>query len=91
VVVFKGPDTVIAAPDGALVLASPASSWLSVAGSGDVLAGITASRLAVTRDPWRAACEAVWMHGEAARRAGPGFVASGLAGAVRGALAEALA
>ena len=91
VVVFKGPDTMIAAPDGAVVLASPASSWLSVAGSGDVLAGIAVSRLAVTSDPWRAACEAVWLHGEAARRAGPAFAASGLARAVTGAMAEAIA
>ena len=91
VVVFKGPDTVIAAPDGAVLLAPRASSWLSVAGSGDVLAGIAVSRLAVTRDPWRAAQEAVWLHGEAARRAGPAFTASALVDAVQGALAEAMA
>ena len=91
VVVFKGPDTVIAATDGAVLLAPGASSWLSVAGSGDVLAGIVVSRLAVTRDPWRAAQEAVWLHGEAARRAGPAFTASALVDAVQGALAEAMA
>ena len=90
VVVAKGPDTVIAAPDGQVIVAPRASSWLSVAGTGDVLAGVIASRLAVSRDPLRAACEGVWLHGEAARLAGPAFAASDLAQmvqlAVRGAL-----
>ena len=91
VVVFKGPDTVIVAPDGTLLLAARAPSWLSVAGTGDVLAGIVVSRLAVTRDPLRAACEAVWLHGEAARIAGPAFTATQLADAVRAALCGASA
>jgi ADP-dependent NAD(P)H-hydrate dehydratase / NAD(P)H-hydrate epimerase len=90
VVVAKGPDSVIAAPDGRLGLASHAPSWLSVAGTGDVLAGVIASRLAVTRDPWRAACEGVWLHGEAARLAGPAFAATDLAEAVRLAVRAAL-
>ena len=89
-VVAKGADTVIAAPTGQIVVAPRASSWLSVAGSGDVLAGIIASRLAVTRDPWRAACEGVWLHGEAARLAGPAFAAADLAQAVQQALRAAL-
>lgn len=83
VVIAKGPDTVIASPDGRLIAAPRASTWLSVAGTGDVLAGIVASRLAVTRDCLRAACEGVWLHGEAARIAGPVFAASDLADAVR--------
>jgi len=78
VVVHKGPDTVIAAPDGRCAVAPPASPWLSTAGTGDVLAGLCAARLAVTGDPFRAACEAVWLHGAAARRAGPAFVADDL-------------
>ncbi|MBO9576180.1 MAG: NAD(P)H-hydrate dehydratase [Sphingobium sp.] len=78
VVVHKGADTVIAAPDGRCAVAAPASSWLSTAGTGDVLAGLCAARLAVTGDPFRAACEAVWLHGEAARRAGPAFIADDL-------------
>jgi len=90
VVVAKGPDTVIAAPDGRLCYAPSTTSWLSVAGTGDVLAGITASRLAATGDPFRAACEAVWLHGEAARLAGPAFVASDLPAWVSTAIAEAL-
>jgi hydroxyethylthiazole kinase-like uncharacterized protein yjeF len=90
VVVAKGPDTVIAAPDGRTVLAPSPTPWLAVAGTGDVLAGITAARLAAIGDPFVAACEAVWLHGEAARIAGPAFVASELAQAVAKAYAAAL-
>lgn len=90
VVVAKGPDTVIAAPDGRLVLAPSPTSWLAVAGTGDVLAGAMASRLAAIGDPFRAACEAVWLHGEAARLAGPAFLASELAKTVSRAYAAAL-
>lgn len=73
VIVLKGSDTVIAAPDGRCRVAWGASSWLSTAGTGDVLAGLCAARLAVTGDPMHAACEAVWLHGDAARRAGAAF------------------
>jgi len=90
VVVHKGPDTVIAAPDGRCVVAPPASSWLSTAGTGDVLAGLCAARLGVTGDPFRAACEAVWLHGAAARRAGAAFVADDLVACIPAALASAL-
>ncbi|MEQ8772577.1 MAG: NAD(P)H-hydrate dehydratase, partial [Erythrobacter sp.] len=82
VVVAKGPDTVIAAPGGRLSLAPPSPSWLSVAGTGDVLAGILASRLSTGSDPFEAACEAVWLHGETARLCGPAFTAQELARAV---------
>lgn len=90
VVVYKGADTVIAAPDGRAAVAHGASPWLSTAGTGDVLAGLAAGRLAVTGDPFRAACEAVWLHGEAARRAGPAFVADDLPGALPAAIAARL-
>jgi hydroxyethylthiazole kinase-like uncharacterized protein yjeF len=90
VIVHKGPDTVIAASDGRCVVAPPASSWLSTAGTGDVLAGLCAGRLAVTGDPFRAACEAVWLHGEAARRAGAAFIADDLAPHIPAALASTL-
>jgi hydroxyethylthiazole kinase-like uncharacterized protein yjeF len=78
IIIYKGADSVIAAPDGCAAMASGASPWLSTAGTGDVLAGLAAGRLAVTGDPFRAACDAVWLHGEAARRAGPAFVADDL-------------
>jgi ADP-dependent NAD(P)H-hydrate dehydratase / NAD(P)H-hydrate epimerase len=90
VVLAKGPDTCVAAPDGRLALAPPAPSWLSVAGTGDVLAGIAASRMATGRDPFTAACEAVWLHSEAARQAGPAFTPSQLAEQVQQALAACL-
>ncbi|MDJ0643133.1 MAG: NAD(P)H-hydrate epimerase [Erythrobacter sp.] len=79
VVCAKGPDTIIANSDGSLAIAPPAPTWLSVAGSGDVLAGIAVSRMASGSDPFTAACEAVWIHGEAARLSGTAFTADELA------------
>ncbi|WP_374413347.1 NAD(P)H-hydrate epimerase [Novosphingobium colocasiae] len=90
VIVAKGPDTVIAAPDGRLACGHRASSWLSTAGTGDVLAGAIASRLATGVEPFAAACEGVWLHGEAARRCPPAFTAGALAGRVAEALAACL-
>lgn len=90
VIIYKGADSVIAAPDGRAAVASGASPWLSTAGTGDVLAGLAAGRLAVTGDPFRAACEAVWLHGEAARRAGPAFVADDLLAGLPAAIAARL-
>lgn len=90
VVLAKGPDSVVAAPDGRLALGMPATSWLSVAGTGDVLAGIAVSRIATGADPFAAACEAVWLHGEAARRSGPAFTPTQLAEQVSEALAACL-
>jgi hydroxyethylthiazole kinase-like uncharacterized protein yjeF len=87
VVLAKGPDTLVAAPDGRLALGTPAPTWLSVAGTGDVLAGIAASRMAAGCDPFAAACEAVWLHGEAARQCGAAFTPSQLAEQVAHALA----
>jgi len=89
VVVHKGPDTVIAAPDGRCAVAPPASAWLSTAGTGDILAGLCAARLAVTGAPFRAACEAVWLHGEAARRASAAFSADDLVLHIPAAIASA--
>jgi hydroxyethylthiazole kinase-like uncharacterized protein yjeF len=89
VVVHKGTDTVIAAPDGRCIVAPAASPWLSTAGTGDVLAGLCAARLAVTGDAFRAAGEAVWLHAEAARRSGSAFVADDLARNIPAAIASA--
>ena len=90
IVVAKGPDTVVAAPDGRIACAPRATSWLSVAGTGDVLAGIIASRLAAGEDAFDAACAGVWLHGEAARRTHAPFTAGALAEAVPAALAACL-
>lgn len=91
IVLFKGPDSLIAAPSGNVTIGLRASAWLSVAGSGDVLAGIIASRLAVHRDAFLAAQEGLWLHGEAARRCGPALTAGDLAAAAGYALSAALA
>ncbi|MDB5701198.1 MAG: NAD(P)H-hydrate dehydratase [Sphingomonadales bacterium] len=77
-IVFKGADTVIASPGGRVTLCPPASAWLSTAGTGDVLAGIAGAMLARGLAPHDAACAAVWLHGEAARRAGRGMIADDL-------------
>ena len=90
VIVAKGADTIIAAPDGRVAIGIPATSWLSTAGTGDVLAGIAISRLATGEEPFDAASQAVWLHGEAARLAGPAFSASQLAGKVADAYAACL-
>lgn len=90
VILLKGPDSLIAAPDGTVTLAPRAPSWLAVAGSGDVLAGMIASRLAMHGDAARAAREGLWLHGEAARRAGPAFTALDLARATRLAVRAAI-
>jgi hydroxyethylthiazole kinase-like uncharacterized protein yjeF len=90
VIVAKGADTVIAAPDGRLVFTPRASSWLSTAGTGDVLAGCIAGRLATGLDPLTAAEQGVWLHGKAARLAGAAFTAGQLADRVQHAYAAAL-
>jgi hydroxyethylthiazole kinase-like uncharacterized protein yjeF len=77
-IIFKGADTVIASPGGRVTLCPPASSWLSTAGTGDVLSGVAGAMLARGLAPHDAACAAVWLHSEAARRAGVGMIADDL-------------
>jgi ADP-dependent NAD(P)H-hydrate dehydratase / NAD(P)H-hydrate epimerase len=90
VVVAKGPDTVIAAPDGRMACAVRASPWLSTAGTGDVLAGAIAGRLATGAEPFAAACEGVWLQAEAARQLNGPFTAGALAQTIPSAYASAL-
>lgn len=83
VVVLKGPDTVIAAPDGRAVINDHASVRLATAGSGDVLSGMIAAHLARGDAPFEAACAAVWRHGDAALRGRNGLIAEDLVGLIR--------
>lgn len=78
VVIYKGADTVIAAPDGRVVAAWPGAPWLATAGTGDVLAGACGAMLARGGDPFDAAVAAVGWHIAQAARIGPGLVADDL-------------
>ena len=70
-VVYKGPDTLVASPDGRLGFAPPAPAWLASAGTGDVLAGMIAALRARGLPRSRRPAPAVWLHGRAAEIAGP--------------------
>jgi hydroxyethylthiazole kinase-like uncharacterized protein yjeF len=82
VIVYKGPDTLVASPDGRLGFAPPAPPWLASAGTGDVLAGIIAAMRARGLASFEAACAGVWIQGRAAEVAGPSMIADDLAAAI---------
>jgi hydroxyethylthiazole kinase-like uncharacterized protein yjeF len=86
VIVYKGADTVVAAPDGRAGIAPPAPACLASAGTGDVLAGVIAAMRASGLDAFEAACAGVWLHGRAAEHARPGLIADDLIAALPAAL-----
>lgn len=88
VVVYKGPDTLVASPDGRVAFRAPAPAWLASAGTGDVLSGVIAALRARGMPAFDAACAGVWIHGRAAQLAGPGMIADDLANAIPRVIAD---
>lgn len=90
IIVLKGPTTHIAHPSGTLVSHDQPNPYLAKAGTGDVLAGMITGLVTQNMPAFEAACSAVWMHGEAANRIGPGLVAPDIEREIPQLLAELL-
>jgi NAD(P)H-hydrate epimerase len=90
VVLLKGAETIVAAPDGRLAVNTHASPWLATAGSGDVLAGLVCGLLAQSISAFEAACIAAWLHGDIGIRGGPGLTADAMPGLIPLVLAACL-
>ena len=88
ILVLKGADTIVAAPDGRAEIHPNGSGWLSTAGTGDVLAGVIGARLAASGDGFAAASAGVWLHAVAAHLIGTSFIADDLAAALPQAIAR---
>lgn len=88
VVLLKGPDTVIAAPDGRCAVTTAGTPFLATAGSGDVLAGIIAGLIAQDMASWEATCAGAWLHARSGEVVGPGLVAEDLSEALPSVLNE---
>ena len=89
-ILLKGSDTVIIRADGEASIAARSCPWLSTAGTGDVLAGMIASRLATGISGYKAACEGQWLHSRAATLAGPAFTPEMLIDRIPASLQECL-
>ena len=81
-IVLKGHETIVAAPDGRIVINNNASSNLATIGSGDVLAGMITGLVAAGMDCFNAACCGVWLHGECSNRYGLGMIADDIIGRI---------
>lgn len=88
VVLLKGPQTLVAEPNGQVVRTDNGSPWLATAGSGDVLAGIVGGLMSQGADGFDAACMGAWIHADAAAAFGPGLIAEDLPGLLPRALSR---